>query len=1133
MTTIQRPNKEALIRVIDIYRDAMRPFLIHHLRQVPGRRVEEAIRQALRGIQVSQFEDNLRNGRTVEESIDVNDFPELVRVYWRDIFSKIFPRDRVVQNRLYEIKTIRDEVSHPGASDLDEEKTRVHIYMVADVLGRINRPKEKDEVEKIRDTLFASPKPEATSQTKQPQIAQGIFEDMAKPRTSGLRAWRDVIRPNDDVTEGRYRQAEFAASLQRVYDGRARDNEYGNPVSFFNRTYITPGMRALLVNTVQRLNGAGGDPVIQTKTGFGGGKTHSLIALYHLVRHADILIDPPSGSDSSTSREIASILAAAGFTDHPSGLGQIAVLDGTHLSPTDPTQTESGDPLNTLWGEMAFQLGGQQGYEIVGEAARQGVAPGQAQLDALFDNIGPCVILIDELVAYWRNAVDSDGVFTFLQALTQSVSASDNVALVVTLPESQEEAGGERGREALDTLERLFARIEAIWEPLAVNEAFEVVSRRLFGEIRDPIERDRTCDAFSRLYAGSRRNYTEGAGEPAYLARLRACYPVHPEIYDRLYSDWSSLAQFQRTRGVLRMMASCVSYLYRNNDSNPLIMPANLPLRDQSLAAEFDRLLPGNWGPVISEADSDGSRTDRIDETTRFGQVGGAAKRVARAIFLGSASSGALRGINERQIRLGVVQPTDRIASYNEALEEMSKDLHYLYNSNDRYYFHAEENLNKVAADRAGQFTEAEVDQHIADLLDNDVRRGNREVIVLSGAKRPVPDDGQMVRLVILPPDKAINSRSAEANDAEDEAKRLLQTDSNGGNRNRRNSLLFLAAKRDEVRNLRQAVRGYLAWESIVRARDGDDRRITGLSGERATQANTGLRAADNVVRGALVSAYRWGLSPAQPDPQDASIIQLTEFRTNPGEQGEIVNSAFTRFIEEEALVERISPAALARLLQERMWGTPAYGDHVAVDVLWEKLTSYVYMPRLRNRSVLQRCIEEGVVSGAFGYARDYNLNTEEYRGLRYEGPIHDPALGMVINENSGGLLVAPQRASEEMRKALEREQQERKDDHRTSGNDTYTVNKQHGGTKAIEDTPLKPPRPSRIRASKTVSGDLSLDDFNNLRSNIIRNLQEGGGEVTVTITIEAHKEGGFEEETTHPLRDNSGQLGLDFQVFN
>ena len=968
------------------------------------------------------------------------------------------------------------------------------------------------------------------------------------------------------------------------------------------------------------------------------------------MRHADILIDPPSGSDSSTSGEIRSILEEAGFTDHPSGLGEIAVLDGTHLSPTDSTVTDSGDPRNTLWGEMAYQLGGQSGYEIVGEAARTGIAPGQAQLDALFDHVGPSVVLIDELVAYWRNAVNSDSVYTFLQALTQSVSARRDVALVVTLPESQEEAGGERGREALEILERLFGRIEAVWEPLAVSEAFEVVSRRLFGEIRDPAERDRTCDAFSRLYSSARRNYPQAAGEPAYLVRLKACYPVHPEIYDRLYSDWSSLAQFQRTRGVLRMMASCVSYLYRNDDANPLIMPANLPLRDQSLIAEFNRLLPGNWGPVISEADSDGSRADRIDETARFAQVGGAAKRVARTVFLGSAPGGALRGIDERQIRLGAVQPNDRAASYNEALQEVSKELHYLYNSNDCYYFHAEENLNKVAADRATQLSDAEADRYITEMLnadvrrnnrdvvvfangeavipdnsqgvrlailppdkainsraaetndaeteakralltnsnegnrihrntvlflatkrdearalrqavknflnqsqsgmyiwavagigpggapDADVRRNNRDVVVFANGEAVIPDNSQGVRLAILPPDKAINSRAAETNDAETEAKRALLTNSNEGNRIHRNTVLFLATKRDEARALRQAVKNFLAWNSISNVRGGDDRRITGLTGERANQANVGLRNAASAVNAALVAAYRWGLAPKQPDPQDATRIQFTELRTNVADHGEIVNAAFNRFIEEEALVEKIAPAHLARILQERVWGTPAYGDHVDINALWEMLTSYIYLPRLRNRSVLQLCIEEGVVAGTFGYAREYNPETGEYRGLRYEGPLHDPALGMVINENSGGLLVAPSRAAEEKRKELERQQQDNEDERETGGTGTYTVCPPPGGTTETEghsSTTTRTPRPRRVRASKTARGDLSLDDFSNLRNDIIRVLRDSGGEVTVTITIEASKDDGFDEGVIRPVRDNSGQLGLDFDSFD
>ena len=175
----------------------------------------------------------------------------------------------------------------------------------------------------------------------------------------------------------------------------------------------------------------------------------------------------------------------------------------------------------------------------------------------------------------------------------------------------------------------------------------------------------------------------------------------------------------------------------------------------------------------------------------------------------------------------------------------MSKELHYLYNSNDRYYFHAEENLNKVAADRASQFSDADADRYIIEILNSEVRRNNRDVVVYANGGAVIPDNSQAVRLVILPPDKAINSRSSETNDAESEAKRTLLTTSNEGNRIHRNTILFLAAKRDEARALRQSVKNFLAWQSITQVRNGDDRRITGLTGERANQANTGLRNAD------------------------------------------------------------------------------------------------------------------------------------------------------------------------------------------------------------------------------------------------------------------------------------------------
>ena len=525
--------------------------------------------------------------------------------------------------------------------------------------------------------------------------------------------------------------AEFAADLQQVHDGRADATEYGNPVSFFNQTYITPGIRTLLVNSLKRLAGNGGDPVIQTKTGFGGGKTHSLIALYHLVKSSDALINPPPNSEEHqrTSEEIKGIMQEAEWQPAPDEPPRVAVLDGTFLATTDLTVIkETEDPLNTLWGMMAYQLGGQDAYEIVGEAAREGTAPGGRQLDQLLEHVGPCVILMDELVAYVRNAGEAqDNIYTFMQVLTQSVRRSNNATLVVTLPESVVEAGAEGGAEALSRLDSILGRIEAVWEPLEVHEAFEVVRRRLFGRIKDEAARDRVCETFSRMYVNARRDYPEEVSEPRYLERMKACYPIHPEIFDRLYSDWSSIPRFQRTRAVLRMMANCINRLYLREDPSPLIMPANFTLSDPELSNEFLPLLDGEWRPVLTEVDSDGSRTDNIDRNVqRFSNIGGAARRIARTIFLGSASSGAVRGIDARRVHLGVVLPGQGVSVYKEALGQMNGALYYLYSSDDRYYFHAEENLNKVATDRADTLSEREVEKRIIDQL-KEAARGGRQ----------------------------------------------------------------------------------------------------------------------------------------------------------------------------------------------------------------------------------------------------------------------------------------------------------------------------------------------------------------------------------------------------------------------
>ena len=1111
MTTIQRPNKNAIIQACDIYRDAMRPFLLRGLRRVRGSNLTTTIRNSLPDHQKNTFTTTLaQNSNDVAGAIDIDMFPQLVQRHWQEIFLSDFNMDQSVRNMIWLIKDARDKASHPGTGDLDIEYTRTNLFHIADVLGRINTPEQKSAVESIRETLRADvvgvqaenmPEPTPSSSSKETRGG-------SSGRNEALAPWRSVIQPNQDVAGGTMRQSEFAANLQAVFAGSDDTGIYGNPVEFYRQTYITPGIRKLLVNTLQRLFGQSGDPVIQTKTGFGGGKTHSLIALYHLLTSPGVQVMD----------DVRDVIREAGLEQSNDLEARVAVLDCTHLSPTDRDTTDNGDPLNTLWGVLAWQLGGQEGYEMVGDAARQGISPGGGQLTELLTRFGPCVILIDELVAYVRNVLpEHQGrVYTFVQNLTQSVSQVPNAMLVVTLPEHESEAGGVAGEEALARLESVFGRIESVWEPLAVDETFAVVRRRLFGDIRDESERDKTCDAFARMYRRQTREYPPETREGRYLERLKECYPIHPEIFDRLYLDWSSISRFQRTRGVLRMLSICVNRLYSAENPSPLIMPGDLPLSDTELANEFIGLLDTNWSSVLTEADTDNSRTDLIDSRTpRYKELGGAARRLARTIFLGSAPSGSALGVNRERIQLGVVRPAQGISTYNEALNQMTGDLYYLYNNDNRYYFHAEENLNKVVVDRSVELSAAEVDECIVRELREAVGgRMRQSHVVVCPDDRTMINDIDATQLVVLPPDRYLPSRASDHDTTTSYALDILVNRDDSRPRLHKNALLFLTAKNDEIRTLRNDVRTYLAWDSILNGLG----KITNLTGERRRQANESLRDAQQKMNASIVRAYRWALAPVQDDPQMAEY-RISQIQTEGS--GEIIGDVFQKLVSEEVLVDSISVSALSNVMKRYIWSSATHADHIEIDTLWRLLTTNVYMPRLRQRAVLEECISKAVQEGAVGYATAQD--GDGYSNLCYKEPIQ----GFGGFGELQGLLVNPDMA--QLVKEMEPDVSADGSSDDFSPSDIQEDN-------VIPDPNGQPNAdiqrgPQRIVVTKRMQDEISLDDARTLSDEIIRNLREDGGEISIEIIVSAHKPDGFSESATRAVRENGVQLGLELDM--
>ena len=296
--------------------------------------------------------------------------------------------------------------------------------------------------------------------------------------------WREIVTPHPDIATGRYHQAEFAANLGEVIAGNA-DAEYQDPIEFFARTYLTAGMRRLLATAIKQLTGTDREPIVQLKTAFGGGKTHSMLALYHLLR----------GKATTAQMEgTAQILNDAQVNQLPTA--RFAVIVGTALNPSR-TQEVQGITTRTLWGNIAAQLGGQDGYEIVKAADQKSVAPGTNDLITLLNAFGPAIILIDELVAYTRNIYGVNGLpagsfdanLTFVQSLTEAVKNAERSQLVASIPESDIEIGGEAGQAALERIQHTIGRLEGIWRPVDADEGFEIVRRRLFSPIKDQTER--------------------------------------------------------------------------------------------------------------------------------------------------------------------------------------------------------------------------------------------------------------------------------------------------------------------------------------------------------------------------------------------------------------------------------------------------------------------------------------------------------------------------------------------------------------------------------------------------------------------------------------------------------------------
>jgi predicted AAA+ superfamily ATPase len=1049
------------------------------------------------------FPENHHSRNLSPEEWDVAALLSIMIKQWNKVFGKVLGHSE--RSWVSELMEMRKRAAHQNKINVfDTDDAFRALDNIERILSAIAAP-EAEDADNQKNELLRVRYEENTRKKTRAIESKFVIESTAV----GLKPWRQVVTPHPDVATGRFQQAEFAADLWRVYQDGENAGEYGKPVEFFNRTYLTHGIKKLLINALKRLNGSGGDPVINLQTNFGGGKTHSLLAIYHLC----------SGADFNSVRDMESFFREAGVMQPPQRVSK-AVLVGNRISPGVTHSKQDGTNIHTIWGELAWQLGGKDGYNMIQEADEKATNPGD-QLVPLLKRFAPCVVLIDEWVAYTRqlkeDGDDSAGTYgtqmSFAQALCEAAKAVENALVVVSLPASDIEMGGEKGRQSAAELGNIIARIESPWTAASTEESFEIVTRRLFSPIttREQFaERDASARAFADFYRNNKFDFPNETHDSTYEKRIRDFYPIHPELFDALAERWASIPQFQKTRGILRLMAKIIHFLWENSDQGPMILPANIPLDSSEIQSELMRYLAPTWSAVLAK-DVDGAHSlpSQLDnELPNIGRFSGS-RRVARTLFFGTAPThdAANKGIDEQRIKLGSSLPGENIPIFSDALRHLVDKGTYVYAANRTYWYSTQNNVNRTAEERASHFQDEHIEEEILTLMPQLLQTSSNQlkrIHFMPKSSTDVPDDLE-IKLVVLGIKHPHISKDGNS-PAFQRAKEILST-RGSSQRLYRNTLIFLSTDKTRLEELKQSVKSYLAWKSIL-----DDKIALNLDAHQSSQAELKRRSGLDTIKLRLPETFFWILTPYQEN--GINEVQWDESKMNGSNQESYLSRIIKKLISQSQVYNDFASSEL-RINLDRipLWR----GDSVLIRQLREDFAKYLYLPKLLSAHLLVNAIESGIslVSwqiDSYAFAESYDEENSRYRGLNAGKPV-------MISLDGNGLLVKSDIAKNQMLRE-----------------ETKPISPESQGedaTSSPENPKIDDPDPKTAKRTRFI-GFVETDPTRFFRSTddiekeILKHLKlDSDTNVKITIHIQATKRDGFSHDTERTLKENGRTLGF------
>lgn len=1103
-------NKQRLGRMIEIVGAGLPPYVEQALTAHYGQNWRQHAQWP---------EDVARGGQA-----DVQAYLRLFQNEWRDVFSRDLGHN--IRDAATATNAGRNAYSHApvGGGDVPTDVTLRALLGAAELLEGIKAANAKD-ARALADGMISqmaskAPAPTAApvaipatdvaaseaprrptltlrSQAGSPEVAQQLGLGFNEGQKVGaLEPWRLAAPPREDITAGRLTLDHFAANLAVVDRGEV-SGPYGDPDEFFRSTHMTGGLELVLRSGCQRLATGVGPSVIGLQTNFGGGKTHTMLALLHVAR----------APDPSLLQGVSSIIGS----DAPGLKGAKAVaFSGSDKGPDQPLIYAGSKAVRTIWGYIAYRLAGEKGLSLVAGAEEAGTNPGGEALEKVLRAAGgPALVLLDEIVAYVKQLDGEryEANLAFFQSLTEAATRVPQALIVGSLPESEDESGGDRGRETLRRLEKLFGRLQSSWQAAQGTETYAIVRRRLFQELDEAgiKARDRTVETYRRYYRDNKKDFPGGVDEQAYAELMREAYPVHPMLFDKLAQEWGGLDRFQRTRGVLKFIAEAARRIWLAGSNEPLIQPGSIPLADPLVRGSVIEPLEGTaWAAIVDgEVESDRAHPVRLDgENKRFG-ADRVATRAARAVFLGTAPRGEVRGgMSSADVRLACAHPGENVAVFGDALSVLANRSGHLGAENNAYWFASEPTLRKLAEARAQERTDDEADEAIVALLRAEERAKGRFARVHTGALNPEEaEENTAVGLVVLHPTFAHDTR-AEASAAEATVTDALKRRGGGRLRQARNTLIFVAADAAALIEARKAAKLMLAWKSI---RDDRSLDLKASQREDAEKQHTNSAVA---LESAVRRAWSHVFHPVAPKVEgEPFALERIKFQ-NAGKS--VAQAVWDRVAADQIVLEKLGRHTLSDRLKEN-W--PQDADHVPLATIRDWFVGSARFERVCDEIVLGESVSE-LVRGLLDFAYADGVSTDgHYQGL---------ALNKVVTVRFDGdaLLVRREAADAQMRaSAASSTAGEGGASSPASGAPPVTA-----GDQGAAPTPIRALR--RFYGSVDLNPDRPVRDLQPIIDSVISELMRtAGARVTLRLEIEATAADGFAADDAAIVRDNAKTL--------